>query len=102
MTRIMYKSFFFYTHNDNMCFRALCAHFSYRMYAEKAIIASLLSMTNLVMHVKDLHLEIAAAFQATTFDAFTEDPTHPIRRLLDPFIHRSVQATNDNFKLLLE
>jgi hypothetical protein len=27
-------------------------------FAEKAIIASLLSMTNLVMHVKDLHLEV--------------------------------------------
>ena len=25
-----------------------------------------------------------------------------MRRLLDPFIHRSVQATNDNFKLLFE
>jgi len=72
------------------------------MFAEKAIIASLLSMTNLVMHVKDLHLELAAAFQATTFDAFSDEPTHPIRRLLDPFIHRSAQATNDNFKLLFE
>jgi len=71
-------------------------------FAEKAIIASLLAMTNLVLHVKDLHLEIAAAFQAVTVDAFAADPKHPIRRLLDPFIHRSVQATNDNFKLLYE
>lgn len=71
-------------------------------FAEKAIIASLLSMTNLVLHVKDLHLEIAAAFQAVSVDAFADDPTHPIRRLLDPFIHRSIQATNDNFKLLFE
>lgn len=27
---------------------------------------------------------------------------HPVRRLVDPFQHRSVQATNDNFKLLFE
>merc|ERR1711988_527073 len=39
-------------------------------YAERAVIASLLSMTNLVLHVKDLHLEIAAAFQAVSVDAF--------------------------------
>jgi hypothetical protein len=71
-------------------------------YAEKAVIASLLSMTNLVLHVKDLHLELAAAFQATTVDAFASDPTNPVRRLLDPFIHRSVQATNDNFRLLFD
>jgi len=70
--------------------------------AEAALISSLLSMTNLVLHVKDLHLELAAAFQAVTVDAFATDPTHPLRRLLDPFIHRSVQATNDNFKLLFE
>lgn len=69
-------------------------------FAEAAIIASLLSMTNLVMHVKDLHLELAAAFQAVTVDAFAGEPKHPVRRLLDPFISRSVQATNDNFKLL--
>ena len=25
---------------------------------------------------------------------------HPIRRMLDPFISRSVQSTNENFKLL--
>merc|ERR1719356_2124933 len=67
--------------------------------AEGAIIASLLSMTNLVMHVKDLHLELAAAFQAVTVDAFAGEPRHPVRRLLDPFISRSIQATNDNFKL---
>lgn len=71
-------------------------------FAEKAIIASLLAMTNLVMHVKDLHLEIAAAFQAVVVDAFAADPKHPIRRLLDPFVSRSVQATNDNFKLLFD
>jgi len=71
-------------------------------YAEAAIIASLLSMTNLVMHVKDLHLELAATFQAVTVDAFAGEPKHPVRRLLDPFISRSVQATNDNLKLLYE
>mmetsp|Transcript_8685 Transcript_8685/g.24438 ORF Transcript_8685/g.24438 Transcript_8685/m.24438 type:complete len:697 (-) Transcript_8685:121-2211(-) len=71
-------------------------------YAEGAIIATLLSMTNLVMHVKDLHLEMAAAFQAVSVDAFAGEPKHPVRRLLDPFISRSVQATNDNFKLLFD
>mmetsp|Transcript_82970 Transcript_82970/g.253568 ORF Transcript_82970/g.253568 Transcript_82970/m.253568 type:complete len:775 (-) Transcript_82970:61-2385(-) len=70
--------------------------------AEAALITSLLSMTNLVLHVKDLHLELAAAFQAVTVDAFADNPTHPLRRLLDPFVSRSVQATNDNFKLLFE
>eukprot|EP00931_Biecheleriopsis_adriatica_P073306 TRINITY_DN47617_c0_g1_i1.p1 TRINITY_DN47617_c0_g1~~TRINITY_DN47617_c0_g1_i1.p1 ORF type:complete len:766 (+),score=183.36 TRINITY_DN47617_c0_g1_i1:25-2298(+) len=70
--------------------------------AEASIIASLLSMTNLVFHVKDLHLEIAATFQALTVNAFAEEPDHPIRRMLDPFVSRSVQATNDNFKLLFE
>jgi len=65
-------------------------------------IASLLSMTNLVLHVKDLHLELAAAFQATTVDAFADDINNPVRRLLDPFISRAVQATNDNFKMLFE
>lgn len=71
-------------------------------FAEGALIASLLSMTNLVLHVKDLHLELAAVFQAVTVDAFAEHPDHTMRKLLDPFIHRSVQATNDNFKLLFE
>eukprot|EP00662_Eupelagonemidae_sp_cell21_P049689 gene49689-34188_t len=73
-------------------------------FAEKAIIASLLSETNLVMHVTHLHLEIAATFEAVTVDAFacgTAAVKHPVRRLLDPFTHRSIQATNDNFKLLL-
>lgn len=70
--------------------------------AEGALIASLLSMTNLVMHVKDLHLEIAAAFQAVTVDAFSNQPKHPLRRLLDAFISRSVQATNDNMRLLFD
>jgi len=71
-------------------------------FAEAAIISSLLAVTNLVTHVKDLHLELAAAFQAVTVTAFAAEPEHPVRRLLDPFIHRSIQATNDNFKLLFE
>ncbi len=71
-------------------------------FAEKALIASLLSMTNLVVHVKDLHLEIAAALQAVTVDAFASNVDHPLSRLLQPFTHRSIQATNDNFKLLFE
>eukprot|EP00947_MAST-08B_sp_MAST-8B-sp1_P002728 g2728.t1 len=71
-------------------------------YAEKAFIASLLGMTNLVVHVKDLHLELAATFQVVTVDGFAKNPTHPVRRLLDQFVHRSVQATNDNFKLLFQ
>lgn len=75
--------------------------YGWRM-AEASIIASLLSMTNLILHVKDLHLELSASFQVITVDAFAKNPTHPIRRMLDPFISRSVQATNDNFKLLFE
>ncbi|CAK9071094.1 Hypothetical protein (Fragment) [Durusdinium trenchii] len=70
--------------------------------AEGAFIASLLSMTNLVMHVKDLHVEICTAFQAVTVDAFAGQTSHPVRRLLDAFISRSVQATNDNLRLLYD
>jgi len=70
--------------------------------AEGAFIASLLSQTNLVTHVKDLHLELAATFQAVTVDTFAQEPKHPVRRLLDAFISRSVQATNDNFRLLFD
>jgi len=71
-------------------------------FAEKAIIASILSLTNLVIHVKDLHLELAAAFQAVTIDSFAHEVDHPVSRLLQPFVHRAIQATNDNFKLLFE
>eukprot|EP00434_Breviolum_minutum_P021170 symbB.v1.2.018677.t1/scaffold1410.1/size216244/3 len=70
--------------------------------AEGALIASLLSMTNLVLHVKDLHVEICTAFQAVTVDAFANRPKHPMRRLLDAFISRGVQATNDNLRLLYD
>eukprot|EP00039_Didymoeca_costata_P031003 m.32650 g.32650 ORF g.32650 m.32650 type:complete len:694 (+) comp8434_c0_seq2:101-2182(+) len=69
-------------------------------FAEKAIFASLLSQINLITHVKLIHLELAAAFQAVTVNAFTQATTHPLRRLLDQFTHRSIQATNANFDLL--
>jgi len=71
-------------------------------FAEKCIMASLLSQTNLILHVKGLHLELAAAFQVATIDAFKTDVDHPIRRLLDQFTHRSIQATNSNFDLLFQ
>eukprot|EP01061_Rhynchopus_euleeides_P042523 TRINITY_DN74160_c0_g1_i1.p1 TRINITY_DN74160_c0_g1~~TRINITY_DN74160_c0_g1_i1.p1 ORF type:complete len:611 (+),score=271.44 TRINITY_DN74160_c0_g1_i1:60-1892(+) len=71
-------------------------------YAEKVLISSLLSMTNLVMHVKDLHLEMAGVSQAVTVDMFADAPSHPVRRMLDPFVHRSIQATNDNLRLLYD
>ena len=71
-------------------------------FAEKVFISSLMSMTNLVMHVKNLHLEMSSVTQAVTIDYFSEDPDHSIRRVLDPFIHRSIQATNDNLRLLFD
>ncbi len=71
-------------------------------YAEKCIMASLLGQTNLILHVKGLHLELAAAFQGVTIAAFKTDVDHAVRRLLDQFTHRSVQATNGNFDLLFE
>ena len=37
-----------------------------------------------------------------TLHAFAADPTHPFRRLLDPFIHRSIQVTNPNLDLLFD
>jgi len=72
------------------------------MYAEKCIMSSLLSQTNLILHVKGLHLELAAAFQGVTIKNFKTNVDHPLRRLLDQFTHRSVQATNGNFDLLFE
>jgi hypothetical protein len=71
-------------------------------YAEKCIMSSLLSQTNLILHVKGLHLELAAAFQGVTIKNFKTDVDHPVRRMLDQFTHRSVQATNGNFDLLFE
>ena len=70
--------------------------------AEVSLIASLLAETNLVLHVKLVHLELAAAFQAVALKAFTAEPDHPFRRLLDPFIHRSIQVTNPNLDLLFD
>jgi hypothetical protein len=71
-------------------------------YAEKCIMSSLLSQTNLILHVKGLHLELAAAFQGVTIKGFKTNVDHPLRRLLDQFTHRSIQATNGNFDLLFE
>eukprot|EP00520_Triparma_pacifica_P020596 CAMPEP_0118646518 /NCGR_PEP_ID=MMETSP0785-20121206/8103_1 /TAXON_ID=91992 /ORGANISM="Bolidomonas pacifica, Strain CCMP 1866" /LENGTH=849 /DNA_ID=CAMNT_0006538525 /DNA_START=21 /DNA_END=2567 /DNA_ORIENTATION=- len=71
-------------------------------YAEKVIMSSLLAQTNLILHVKGLHLELAAAFQGVTIKSFKNNVDHPVRRLLDQFTHRSVQATNGNFDLLFE
>jgi len=68
--------------------------------AEKAILSSLLAQTNLVLHVTLIHLELASVFQAVALSAFTSEPTHPWRRLLDPFTHRSIQVTNPNLDLL--
>lgn len=45
-------------------------------------------------------MEIAPALQAVTIA--TLKPTHPVRRLLDPFTHRSIQASNDQVKLYFE
>jgi len=68
-------------------------------FAEKAIIASLMAKTQLLMHVKTVHLELAPGLQAVTVDAFASNPRHPLRRLLEPFISRSVQASQSNIKL---
>jgi hypothetical protein len=43
---------------------------------------------------------MSAALHAVTVDMFTNHTTHAVRRLIDPYIHRGVQSTNDNFKLL--
>ena len=53
--------------------------------AEKCIIASSLAMTNLVVHVKDLHLELAATFQAVTVDAFSGNFDHAVSRMMQPY-----------------
>jgi len=69
-------------------------------FAEKAIIASLLAKTQLLMHMKTVHLELAPALQVITID--TLDPSHPLRRLLEPFVSRSIQATEKNLQLWFE
>mmetsp|Transcript_83213 Transcript_83213/g.211887 ORF Transcript_83213/g.211887 Transcript_83213/m.211887 type:complete len:851 (-) Transcript_83213:67-2619(-) len=68
-------------------------------FAEKAIIASLLAKTQLLLHFKTIHLELAPVLQAVTVDAFASNPLHPLRRLLEPFISRNVQATASNMQL---
>lgn len=69
-------------------------------YVEKAFIVSALAQTNLMTHVKLIHLELASIFQATTLNVFHNNNDHYWRKLLDQFIHRSIQVTNDNFELL--
>eukprot|EP00929_Paragymnodinium_shiwhaense_P048058 TRINITY_DN24356_c0_g2_i2.p1 TRINITY_DN24356_c0_g2~~TRINITY_DN24356_c0_g2_i2.p1 ORF type:complete len:874 (-),score=129.15 TRINITY_DN24356_c0_g2_i2:326-2947(-) len=70
-------------------------------YAEKAIIATLIAHTNLVLHFRNIHLEIAGAFQAITLDSFKDKVDHPMLRFLEPFIHRNVQATKLQLDVLL-
>jgi hypothetical protein len=76
--------------------------FTHWRFARAAIIASLLAKTQLVMHVKSIHLELAPTFQAVTIDAFAKNTHHPMRRLLEPFISRSVQASKANVELWFE
>eukprot|EP00931_Biecheleriopsis_adriatica_P059044 TRINITY_DN35269_c0_g1_i1.p1 TRINITY_DN35269_c0_g1~~TRINITY_DN35269_c0_g1_i1.p1 ORF type:complete len:1384 (-),score=308.98 TRINITY_DN35269_c0_g1_i1:77-4015(-) len=71
-------------------------------YAEKAIIASLLAKTQLLVHVKAIHMELAPVLQAVTVDSLAGRGAHPLRMLLEPFIHRSVQATKNNLKVWFE
>lgn len=68
-------------------------------FAEKAIIASLLVKTELLVHVKQIHLEIAPVLQAVTVDAFADNLSHPLRRMLEPFVSRGIQATASNLQL---
>jgi len=69
-------------------------------FAEKAIIASMLAKTQLLTHMKVLHLELAPALQVVTID--TLDTKHPLRRLMEPFTARSIQATQKNLQLWFE
>ncbi|CAE8641003.1 unnamed protein product [Polarella glacialis] len=71
-------------------------------FAEKAIIATLLAKTQLLTHVKTIHMELAPILQAVTVDTLQDDSSHPIRMLLEPFVHRSVQASHNNLKLWFE
>jgi hypothetical protein len=73
--------------------------FTHWRFARAAIIASLLAKTQLIMHVKAIHLELAPTFQAVTVDSFAHNVHHPMRRLLEPFISRSVQASRANVEL---
>jgi hypothetical protein len=61
-------------------------------FAEKALLASLVARLNLIMHVKNVHLEIAAPLQAVTLNSFIGDVEHPFRRMMGPFIHRAIQV----------
>lgn len=70
-------------------------------FAEKAIIASLLAKTQLLTHIKLIHMELAPVLQAVTSD-LPASVGHHIKLLLEPFIQRSIQATNNNIKAWFE
>ncbi|CAJ1396769.1 unnamed protein product [Effrenium voratum] len=73
-----------------------------RLFAEKAIIASLLAKTQLLVHVRTIHMELAPTLQAVTLRALKGFKQHPLRQFLEPFITRNIQATNNNLKLWFE
>lgn len=68
-------------------------------FAQAAVIATLMAKTQLLVHIRAIHFELAPALQAVTVDAFVRSPEHPLRRLLEPFISRGVQAAQYNLKL---
>lgn len=70
-------------------------------FAEKAIIASLLAKTQLLTHVKLIHMELAPVLQAVTTN-LPDHSGHRIKMMLEPFIQRSIQATNNNIKAWFE
>ncbi|CAL1138925.1 unnamed protein product [Cladocopium goreaui] len=71
-------------------------------FAEKAIIASLLAKTQLLIHVKTIHMELAPTLQAVTIDSLKGFKEHPLRQFLEPFTTRNIQATNNNLKIWFE
>eukprot|EP00435_Cladocopium_sp_Y103_P052728 s995_g16.t1 len=75
-------------------------------FAEKAIIASLLAKTQLLIHVKTIHMELAPTLQAVTIDSFQAQQCggieHPLRQFLEPFTTRNIQAANNNLKIWFE
>ena len=71
-------------------------------FAEKAIIASLLAKTQLLIHVKTIHMELAPTLQAVTIEALKGFKEHPLRQFLEPFTTRNIQATNNNLKVWFE
>lgn len=71
-------------------------------FAEKAIIASLLAKTQLLIHVKTIHMELAPTLQAVTIDSLKGFKEHPLRQFLEPFTTRNIQAANNNLKIWFE